>query len=162
MFCISKLSNPCSRAVFTEGISKEVITFRDDYQQLLSSKLNKGDQAYFISQGVVNTEILKHGWTETDIVVWLESLKDQDYNAVIEIISLESPIHEQWKMFSKEFMVNHESNAFLISWLISDQLINLYSSGDIDNRYIIKIYYAPLTRTNYKFIESFFMKKDRR
>ncbi len=46
-YCIFKLSKTNSQTVFTNGISTEVITFRNNYQEILSSKLNKGDQGYF-------------------------------------------------------------------------------------------------------------------
>ena len=60
-YCIFKLSKTNSRTVFTNGISTEVITFRNNYQEILSSKLNKGDQGFFINYGEVHKEILKYG-----------------------------------------------------------------------------------------------------
>lgn len=87
-YCIFKLSKTNSRTVFINGISTEVITFRNNYQEILSSKLNKGDQGFFINYGEVHKEILKYGWTEEDIKVWLESLNEQDYNVTIEILSV--------------------------------------------------------------------------
>jgi hypothetical protein len=41
---------------------------------------------------------LKHGWSEIEIKAWLESLHDQDYSVTIEILS---PIHMQWRIFSR-------------------------------------------------------------
>lgn len=46
-YYLLKLSNNNSRTVFTNGISTEVITFRNNYQEILSSKLNKGDRGFF-------------------------------------------------------------------------------------------------------------------
>ena len=157
-----KLSNTNSRTVFTEGISTEIITFRNDYQQLLSSKLNKGDQGFFINYGEVHKEILKHGWSEEDIKVWLESLNEQDYNVTIEILSDISPIHPQWKMFSTEFIVNYNSNYTIIAFLINDHLLNLYKSTDIYTNYTVIIHYAPLTKSDFSFSESYFRKRNRR
>lgn len=156
------LSNSNSQNVFTNGISTEVITFRNNYQEILSSKLNKGDRGFFLNYGEIQKETLKHGWGGEDIKVWLESLNDQDYNVTIEIISDTSPINSNWKMFSKEFIVNYNSENFLITFLITDQLLNLYKSIDIDTNYTITIYYIPLTKTDFTFIESYFMKRERR
>jgi len=65
-------------------------------------------------------------------------------------------------MFSKEFVVNYNSNYFIIALLINDQLLNLYKSNDIDTNYTVIIHYVPLTKTDYYFTESYYTKRDRR
>lgn len=154
--------NTNSHMVFTKGISTEVITFRNNYQEILSSKLNKGDRGFFLNYGEIQNLILKHGWSEEDIKVWLDSLNDQDYNVTIEILSDLSAIHTEWRLFSKEFVINYNSNHILIALLINDQLVNLYNLIDIDSNYTVVIHYVPLTRTDFTFIESYYIKRERR
>jgi hypothetical protein len=60
-YCFLKFSKIKNSSIFTNGISSEIITFKDNYQEILSSKLNRDDEGYFIDFGSVNKVILKHG-----------------------------------------------------------------------------------------------------
>jgi hypothetical protein len=156
------LTKSNSQMIFTKGISTEVITFRKNYQQVLSSKLNKGDRGFFINFGEIQNLILRHGWTEEVIKVWLDSLNDQDYSVTIEILTDLTVIRPDWILFSKEFIVNYNSNPILITLLINDQLLELYNTIDIYSHYSIVIHYIPLTKTDFNFIESYYSKRERR
>lgn len=158
----SKFLNSKSQTVFTNGISTEEITFRNNYQEILSSKLNKDNGGFFLNFGEIEIQNLRHGWTEEDIKIWLNSLNDPDYNVTIEILTDLTVIRPDWKLFSKEFIVNYNSNHNLIVLLIHDQLLELYNSIDIYSNYTIVIHYIPLTKTDFSFIESYYSKRERR
>jgi hypothetical protein len=133
-----------SSPIFTNGISKEIVTNKFKYQHILTSRIKEGDSGYSILTGQIFNKVLKHGWTEDDIKLWIEELEDQDYSVTIEIISDSPVISNRWKLYSEEFMVNYNSNPHIITQLIIQQLLSLYRSGDIDTNYKIIIYYSPL------------------
>src|ERR1700751_1608641 len=59
-YCLLKFSNSNSQMIFTKGISTEVITFRNNYHEILSSKLNKDDRGFFLNYGEIQNIILTH------------------------------------------------------------------------------------------------------
>lgn len=141
--------NNGNKIVFTEGISTNIITFTEDYQDLLSSKITDGVN-YHIIYEKPDYYTLPHHWTLFDIKDWLDSLNVQDYAVTFHLSCL--PSQELYYntpdiILTNEFMVNKSSNPALISVLLYQQLDFFYNSfnvGYYENHSII-IRYKPLT-----------------
>ena len=132
-----------SKPIFTEGISTETITFTEDYQKILSSKIEPHDN-FLIATDKTYKLFLLLQWSMFDIKEWLESLEERDYVLTIEIFphDLDSPKI----ILTKEFFVNNKSTPLLIHDLIKNQLNSLYDSFNIDccENHIILIHYASI------------------
>jgi hypothetical protein len=73
-------------------LSKPFLLTKDSNPLLVSKDLQSrirlaNDTDYFIIYGKTYYHILSSDWTIFDIKTWLESLNDQDYAVIIELIS---------------------------------------------------------------------------
>lgn len=126
------------KPVFTKGISTDVITFTEDYHEILISKL-ENDESYSIISKRIYHWFLSSKWIIFDIKNWLENLEAQDYVVIFEIIYSNSRI-----ILTKEFVVNNESNSVTISSYITKQFNKISHIIDKNEKYTILITYSPL------------------
>lgn len=141
-----------NKIVFTEGISTNIITFTEDYRDLLSSKITDGIN-YDIDYENPEYYSLPHHWTFFDIKDWLNSLNEQDYAVTFHLSCV--PSQELYYntpeiILTNEFMVNKFSNPNLISVLLYQQLDYFYNSFNMGyyENHIVKIKYQPLIKIN--------------
>jgi hypothetical protein len=143
-----KLNITQSKSLYTNDISTNIITFTENYQEILSIRLNN-DSGFFVTIDEAFRLFLTHQWGIYDIKTWLESLGQRDYAVTIEFIAYNSDIsltNRPRIILSKEFMVNKDSDPLLISNFLIDQLNVLYNLFDIENNenHIILIHYVSL------------------
>ena len=69
--------------LFSKDISTKEITYTSKYQQIHSSKLNKGDAPFLITYGRNYSYILFAHWTIFDIKNWMETFDNIDYAVTI-------------------------------------------------------------------------------
>ena len=132
--------------MFTKDITTNEITFTKDYQDLLASRL-ENDADYDIKAYETYYHILTTSWTIFDIKDWLETLDNYDYAVSIFLVSKDSTgifTILPRIVISKEFMVNNQSNANVISTYLSNTLKTVFERfGWEDNHYIL-IQYTKL------------------
>jgi|HubBroStandDraft_2_1064218.scaffolds.fasta_scaffold59268_2 hypothetical protein len=144
-----KRNNEKSKIVFTKGISSDIITFTEDYQDLLSSKITDGI-GYHILYGKTDYYTLSYHWTLFDIKDWLDSLNEQDYAVTFHLTSVPSQelyYNSPKTILTNEFIINKSSNPVLISTLLYQQLeyfCNIFNSDYNENHFIL-IRYTVLT-----------------
>lgn len=141
-----------NKIVFTKGISTDIITFTEDYQDLLSSKITDGIN-YYIVYEKTDYYSLPHHWTIFDIKSWLDSLNEQDYAVTFHLSCV--PSQELYYntpeiILTNEFMVNKSSNPILISVMLYQQLEYFYNSFNVAyyENHTIQIRYNGLTSTS--------------
>ena len=124
-YLIYKLSGSKEKIIFTEGISTDVITFTEDYKEILTARLGENNP-YYVTPEKSSYYILVQHWTIFDIKKWFELLNnDQDYVISIEFVSKSIEGYPQNKpkiILSNEFVINKHSSPLLISSLISNKL----------------------------------------
>jgi len=138
--------------IFTKGISSNEITFTTDYQELLSVRLGN-DPGYFVTHEKTYYLILPPYWIIYDIKNWIDSLRQQDYAVIIELIFKDKEglfPNNPRVILTREFMVNNYSNPIIISSLISSQIDNFYEMLNMKNEVDphILIHYRRLIATN--------------
>lgn len=138
-----------NKIVFTEGISTNIITFTEDYQDLLSSKITDGIN-YDIVYEKTEYYSLPHYWTLFNIKDWLDSLNVQDYAVTFHLSCVPSEdlyYNTPEIILTKEIMINKSSNPALISVLLYQQLDYFYNSFNIGyyENHTILIRYKALT-----------------
>ena len=137
------------KIVFTKGISTDIITFTEDYQELLSRKITDGIN-YYITYENPEYYFLPHHWTVFNIKDWLETLNEQDYAVTFHLSSVPSEklyYNTPEIILTNEFIVNKSSNSNLISVLLYQQLDYFYNSFQVGyyENYSIVIRYKALT-----------------
>lgn len=144
-------NNDKSKIVFTEGISSNIITYTEDYQDLLSSKITDGIN-YHIVYEKPDYYTLPHHWTLFNIKDWLDTLNEQDYAVTFHLCCI--PSQELYYntpdiILTNEFMVNKSSNPALISVLLYQQLDYFYNSFNVGyyENHTIVIRYKALNAT---------------
>lgn len=131
-----------NKIVFTEGVSTNIITFTQDYQDLLSSKITDGIN-YDIIYDSHLYYTLPHHWTLFDIKDWLDTLNEQDYAVTFHLSCV--PSQELYYntpeiILTNEFVANKSSNPALISVLLYQQLDFFYNSFNVayyENHFIL-------------------------
>jgi hypothetical protein len=137
-----KTNNEKSKIVFTKGISTDIITFTEDYQDLLSSKITDGI-GYHLVYEKTDYYTLSYHWTLFDIKDWLDSLEEQDYAVTFHLTSVPSQelyYNTPKTILTNEFIINKSSNPALISTLLYQQLeyfCNIFNSDYNENHFIL-------------------------
>jgi len=148
-----KFSDSNNNSLFTKGISTNIITFSNNYQEILKCR-SDNDAGYWVIIDQAFRLFLTPQWGIYDIEMWLKYLEDeQDYAVTIELIgnNLDNSFTNSPRIIiSKEFMVNNESDPILICEFIWGQINILYNLFDIDNKenHFLLIHYASLKASN--------------
>lgn len=144
-------NNEKSKIVFSKGISTNVITFTQDYQDFLSSEITDGiDYSIIYEKTAYYT--LSHKWTLFDIKLWLDSLNEQDYAVTFHLTSIPSQelyYNNPITILTNDFIINKDSNSALISTLLYQQLeyfSNIFNLEYNDFHFIL-IRYTALKAT---------------
>jgi len=149
-YIIFKYSLYKNTHLFTKDISKNEITFVEDYQRILQNKLGE-NPGYFVIHAKTKYYLMKEDWSVYDIKDWLDSLNDIDYSVRIEILSKTfEGLFEKDLIIEKEIIINNQSDPVLISTYISTCINNIYklANKEIEDNQYICILYTELKTSN--------------
>ena len=149
-YLINKFNENKKISIFTNDISTNQITYTQDYQKILTDKLDD-NIGYDIVSNTKLYYVLPDIWTVVDIKDWMGTLVECDYSVIIEMKPKSNNhafLEETRIVVDKEFIINWNSNPSLISNYILDLTERVFNYTKSKDYYII-IHYKSLMKVRF-------------